>query len=102
MTMPHEEREAFLRAYGRVIRRAWNDAAFKQRLLADPARVLREEGVAVPEGIEARVLEDTERVRHFILPRQPEPEPAEEELSIEELDRAAGGVAQYLHIWNIR
>ena len=72
--------------YGRVVARAWQDEAFKGRLLADPEGALAEVGVEVPTGHEVRVVEDTERVTHLVIPPSPG-----EELSDEQLDRVAGG-----------
>lgn len=82
MTMNQETREQKL---SRFIARCWSDAAFKARLLADPAAVLREEGVEVPAGIQLRVLEDTAQEVHLVIPVRPA------ELSDEALDNVAGG-----------
>jgi hypothetical protein len=76
------------RKYGQVVAKAWTDEAFRQQLLAEPATVLREQGIDFPAGLEVRVVEDTEQVRHLVLPRRP----AEGELSEAELDQVAGGV----------
>lgn len=62
------------------------DEGFKQRLLADPAAVLKEEGVETPPGIEVRVVANTEKVFHFVLPAKPS-----RELSDESLDSVSGG-----------
>jgi len=53
---------------GKVIARALQDEAFKRRLIADPAAVLKAAGVAVPEGITLKVVADTESERHIVLP----------------------------------
>jgi hypothetical protein len=45
------------RRWGQIVARAWDDEAFRRRLLAEPARVLREEGIDVPEGAAVRVIE---------------------------------------------
>jgi hypothetical protein len=74
--------------WGQVLARAWADEVFKQRLLADPATVLRESGIRVPAGLQVCVVEDTEQVCHVILPVRPGPD----QLSDEELARAAGGL----------
>jgi hypothetical protein len=84
-TDPARQEQA--RKIGQVVAKAWTDEAFKQRLLAEPAAVLQEQGVAVPAGTEVRVVEDTERLRHLVLPSRP----AEGELSEEQLAQAAGG-----------
>ena len=44
-------------------------------------------GVEVPAGHEVRVVEDTERVRHLVIPPSPS-----EELPEEQLDQFAGGL----------
>jgi nitrile hydratase alpha subunit len=51
-----------------VVARAWLDPVFKNRLIHDPALVLREYGIDVPEGVELRVVEDTDDVIHLHLP----------------------------------
>src|SRR5690348_6215614 len=42
-------------AWGRIVARAWADEQLKQRLLCDPAAVLREYGVEVPDGAVVKV-----------------------------------------------
>jgi len=66
---------------------AWADPALKKRLLENPTAVLKERGISVPEGVQVKVLEDSEKVEHFILPTRP----VESELSEEELESVAGG-----------
>lgn len=55
----------------RVITRCWEDEAFKQRLLADPAATLEAEGVRVPAGVTIEVAVDTEDVRTLVIPLAP-------------------------------
>jgi hypothetical protein len=80
-------RQGQARTWGQVVARAWSDEGFKRRLLAEPGAVLREQGMDVPSGVEVRVVENTGRVAHLVLP----PRPAEGELSEEQLAQAAGG-----------
>ncbi len=75
----------YAQKYHQVMAQAWEDPAFKQRLLADPAAVLRERGIETPPGMQVRVLEDTAQVVHLVLPRQTD------ELSAQQLDQVAGG-----------
>ena len=84
-TDPAQQERA--RKLGQVVARAWTDEAFKRRLLAEPATVLKEQGLEVPAGLEVRVVEDTERLQHLVLPARP----AEGEVSEEQLSQAAGG-----------
>ena len=66
---------------------AWADPDLKKRLLADPAAVLKERGMAPPEGVEVKVVAETEKSLCLVLPVKP----AEGELSEEELEGVAGG-----------
>jgi hypothetical protein len=65
------------RRWGRIVARAWDDAAFRRRLLAEPACVLREEGIDVPAGVAVRVIEGesadaAEEETCFWLPPRPD------------------------------
>jgi hypothetical protein len=70
-----------------VIVHAWTDEDFRRQLLDDPAAVLTAAGVAVPRGVEIRVLEDTDIVRHIVLPVAPD----DVELDEEWLQGVVGG-----------
>ena len=76
----------FQKAYGKLVAKAWSDAEFKMKLLADPMRVFKENSMEVPVGIEVRMVENTTGVMHFILP----PEPTNE-LTDEQLNNVNGG-----------
>ena len=54
-----------------VIARCWQDEAFKERLLADPAGVLAAEGVEVPEGVTVRVVVESKTERALVIPLPP-------------------------------
>lgn len=56
---------------GRVIARAWADDAFKQQLAADPKGVLSAEGVEIPNGVNVKVLEETDSQYYLVLPTKP-------------------------------
>jgi hypothetical protein len=87
MAEPTKTRNEAEIKWGRIVARAWTDAAYKQRLLADASAVLRAEGMEVPPGVQVKVVEDSNTLVHFTLP----PKPADQELSEEELDNVAGG-----------
>jgi hypothetical protein len=70
--------------YAKVVKRAWTDAAFKRRLLADPVAALAEMGARVSAGMTVRVVENTNQLINLILPLPP----AETGLSDEALERA--------------
>jgi hypothetical protein len=74
-------------AISKVIAKAWSDPQFKARLLTDPMSVLAAEGIAVPPGITVRLLENTDQIVNFVLPRKPEIE----ELSDADLEKIAAG-----------
>jgi hypothetical protein len=76
------------RRYGQIVAEAWADPAFRQRLLTDPATVLRERGIEAPDGVQVRIVEDTEQIMHLVLP----PMPAEAALSDRQLAQITGGV----------
>jgi len=71
---------------GQIIAKAWTDEAFKQRLLANATAVLKEEGVAVPDGMTVKAVENSEKIFHLVIP----PKQAGE-LSEAELASAVGG-----------
>jgi hypothetical protein len=75
--------------WAQVVARAWSDEAFKARLLADPAAVLKEAGMEVPEGVQFKVVETSARVVPLILPASPE----SGELSEEQLAAVSGGIS---------
>jgi hypothetical protein len=83
--------------WGQIVAKAWQDGAFKKRLLADAAAVLREHGVDVSPGVQIRVVEDTDQVRYLTLPQQP----SDKELSEEELAKVAGG-GPHVSAWIVR
>ncbi|MEI6450636.1 MAG: NHLP leader peptide family RiPP precursor [Actinomycetes bacterium] len=78
--------------YGALARKAQSDPRFKERLLASPDEVLREEGWQIAEGMEIRVVQNSEKIRYLTLPAGPN-------LSEEELDAVAAagsGVVSYV------
>jgi hypothetical protein len=76
--------------WGQLVAQAWADEAFKQRLLADPAAVLKERGLAVPPGVRVRVVENSDQVLHLTLPQKPT-----SDLAPEDLERVAAGQARF-------
>ena len=79
-------------AYAKVVARAWSDEAFKDKLKSDPRAALAEHGIEVPAGMKVEILENTPSKLHLSLPRAPEGE-----LSEEELEGVAGGMAFTVH-----
>jgi hypothetical protein len=59
MMLALEREPKQIRQWGRVVARAWDDTAFRQRLLTEPASVLGEAGIEVPPGVAVRVVESS-------------------------------------------
>ena len=72
----------------RIVSRAWSDPEFMGRLAAEPEAVLADAGIPVRDDLEIRVVEDGEKVRHFVLPAPPTDAA---ELSDEALQDVAAG-----------
>lgn len=73
--------------WGQIVAKAWQDESFKKRLLAEPAAVFKEFGVAVSPSIQVRVVENTDTRVYLTIPAKPH----EAELSDAELEGVAGG-----------
>ncbi|MBC8200495.1 MAG: NHLP leader peptide family natural product precursor [Planctomycetes bacterium] len=66
----------------------WKDADLKARFIANPAFVLAEYGMEVPEGVHVNVVENSDNTVHITLPAAPDNHAV---LSDDELDDVAGG-----------
>ena len=89
--------QRFLNTWSEIVVRAWSDPEFKQRVMSDPVSVLREHGVAIPQGTMIQVVEGDrdpslsaeaadQPVVYIPLPNQPTGE-----LSDQALEQIAGG-----------
>ena|SRR5687768_5854904 len=76
--------------FGEIISKCWGDAEFKKRFVSDPKKVLGEYGMEVPEGINVKVVENTEDTMYLTLPPKPDWKKASE-LSDNQLDAVSGG-----------
>jgi hypothetical protein len=73
---------------GKVIEQALADAAFKAQLLSDPkSAIAKATDMTLPISLEIQVYEDTDTVKHLVLPVNP----ANSELSDADLELVAGG-----------
>src|SRR5258707_769645 len=72
--------------YAQIVSKAWADPAFKAKLLADPMTALKEAGHTVPAGLIVKVVENTDKEVHLVLPARPT------ELSDAQLNAIAGGI----------
>ena len=71
-----------------LVTRSWEDPHLRRRLLEEPAAVLHESGVAVPEGATIKTFEDDGNT--IVMPVAQEPE--DTELAEEQLASVAGGI----------
>jgi nitrile hydratase alpha subunit len=75
--------------WSQLVTKVWADDKLKERLLASPAAVLREYGIEIPAGMEARVVENTDKVYYLTLPAKPVGDATE--LTSGELSSVAAG-----------
>ena len=68
------DRQGFQIAWGKVMARAWADAAFKERLLTAPEAVFQEYGFEVPPHILIKVVSNGDRMIHLRCTRRGAPE----------------------------
>ncbi len=86
--MPQDE-ESVKRLWAKLVAQSWEDEKLRQRLLEEPAAVLKENGVEVPEGATLKTFEDDGNT--IVLPVAHDP--AETPLSDEALASVAGGIS---------
>jgi hypothetical protein len=80
--------------WAQLVMKTWQDDALRKRLLADPAKVLAEHGIDLPAGVDVKVVENSPKVFHMVLP--PKPFTAEVEgqsLDEDKVNRLADGLA---------
>ncbi|CAM4014843.1 NHLP leader peptide family RiPP precursor [Paenibacillus alkaliterrae] len=55
-----------------IIQKAWEDAEFKKKLLANPKAAVKEElGIDVPDTIEIEAVEETANKYYLVIPQKP-------------------------------
>ncbi|MCY6490353.1 NHLP leader peptide family RiPP precursor [Leptolyngbya sp. GGD] len=83
-----------------LISRAIQDAAFRDRLIADPKAVLAEQGLAVSEDVKIQVLQETSSQYYLVLPAA-EYSAADNTIALSdaELEAIAGGAASQVTSW---
>jgi hypothetical protein len=83
-----------------IIAQAWKDEAYKQELFSNPKAVIeREFGVQMPAEVSVRVMEENPTNLYFVLPMRPDL--SEVELSEEQLEGVAGGIAPLVAVAGI-
>ena len=63
-----EQIEHNRRTYVDIVAKYYGDPDFKAAVDADPTRVLKAEGLDVPEGAEVKLLFNTDKLLHIVLP----------------------------------
>ncbi len=75
----------------KVIVKALKDPSFKERLIADPAAVLKEEGIKLRSDVKINVIQAKKDEVNIVIPALPEGQDPES-LSDEDLAKMAGGM----------
>ena len=76
----------------KLLVKAWQDEKFKKQLVTNATGVIAKElGQEIPEGCKLKVIEEGPNTFDLVLPRNPQPIQASEELSDEALETVAGG-----------
>lgn len=80
-----------------IIAKAWQDEAYKQKLLSNPrATVVQELGLTeAPDNLDIKVVEENANTLYIVLPMKPVA-PTGSELSEEELEAVSGGVTSVI------
>lgn len=72
--IPFDQRPDVQKKWAKLVAKAWSDEEFKARLAADPVAVMKENGIDVPDDMEIKILEDTDTVKHEVIPFNSEEE----------------------------
>jgi hypothetical protein len=70
----------------------WKDEALKARFMADPKAVLAEHGMAVPDGMDVKVVENADNCVHITMPA-----PGHQFLADHDLGSVVGGIRSGFH-----
>lgn len=66
-----------------IIKKAWEDAAFKEQLLTDPKQAIKEAfDITVPDHIQLKALEETSTDFYLVIP--PNPSEASDVVSVKQ------------------
>lgn len=63
-----EQIERSQKVYADIVAKYYGDSDFKAKVDANPTEVLKGEGLDVPEGAEIKLLFNSEKVLHIVLP----------------------------------
>lgn len=83
----------FKKMCSKIVAKAWSDPQFKEQLLKNPEKVLREQGIEIPEGKQITVCENTESQFYLVIPQKPAGNLSEKQLeSISAGERCVGDI----------
>ena len=57
MALEAKDRESFVRSWGNVLSKSWEDEDFKRQLESNPAQVLNDNGVSIQDGADVQLVE---------------------------------------------
>lgn len=60
-----------IKRHARIVARAWEDEAYRARLLKDATKVLKEEGAKIPRGVKVKAVQNSAKSVHFVIPAKP-------------------------------
>ena len=66
----NEEFERSQRVFANVVAKYYGDPDFKAKVDADPTGTLRDEGMNIPPGVTVKLLFNTGKVMHVVLPNK--------------------------------
>ena len=82
------KKEDMEKLWSQIVKRAWKDEVFKQRLLKDPKKVAKDEyHIDIPSDKQIMIVEASLDTQILRLPLKP----ASDEMSSEELEKLAAG-----------
>ena len=68
MDFTQEDFDKSQEIFAGIVARYYGDSDFRARLDADPTRVLREEGLEIPDGVSVKLLFNTDDLLNIVLP----------------------------------
>jgi hypothetical protein len=76
--------------YSEIVSKAMKDSEFKKILKEKPVETMKKDfGIDLPEGLHLNVVEDTESLKHIVIPYVPE---KSSEIDDQVLEHIAGGI----------
>ncbi len=92
-----KSKATFAKAWAKIIAKTWVDEEFREKLLKNPEKTLKELGVKLPKGVELELHEQKRKQVHLVLPAKPEGVLSEQELR----NLAAGALEEGSAFFNL-